>query len=197
MSVKRFFPLIAGALAVTMLAAPVSAGDGGGRWTTPDEQLQWGEPGFDGQVTRRNGRNVDRWQSREDRKRARRAERRQQRRAERRAMRQGKTAPGGYGAGGYARTGPLNDTLGGYDLPDYIGGYNQPPDNGHGSINEALRGYDLPDYIGGYNQPPGNGHGSINEALSGHDMPDYIGGYNQRSGGGGGQGAIADILSGY
>jgi len=182
-SIKDIFPLLAGVVAAALIAAPASAGDRDGRWTTQGDQVQWGHSATDGRVTRGNSRGLDRWETRQERKRGSRAERRAERRpdrkaarrAERRAQRSGRSqmraAPDGGQFGHASQDGALTQTLNQYDLPDYIGGYNQPPRNG-GSITQTLEPYNLPDYSGGRNQGQG-GQGSITEALSGYDLPDY------------------------
>lgn len=153
-------PLVAGALAATLMSAPALAGSNLDRQDQLTIGQEWQGNAKDRRAQRRAERRAERRAHREGRR-----GRMKDRRMGRKARRDGGTA----GAGTYARGngGSIQQTLGGYDLPEYIGGYNQAPSNGSGSITQTLGGYDLPDYIGGYNQPMHDGSGSIREAIGG------------------------------
>lgn len=164
-------PLVAGAVAVTLYAMPAQAGPGEDRQQGLVTNQLWQKDGVrSGKVWKQN---------RQMRKAKRRGERGQFRKGKNRGRwqqarvnRKARRANGGNvrvgDAGGHP--GLITQILSGYDLPEYIGGYNQPMNNGSGSITQALSGYDLPAYIGGYNQPMDNGAGSILEAIGGVDV---------------------------
>lgn len=148
-------PLVASAVAITLFTAPVFAeGTGQDRLGTSQS---WQQEVKSRKAQRRANRKANR------------QGRMKQTRANRKARRNGGAVasagrPGGYGSGS------INDTLSGYDLPDYVGGYNQPPNNGGGSITQMLNEYNLPEYVGGYNQPMHDGSGSILDAIGGVDL---------------------------
>ncbi|QGX97818.1 hypothetical protein EI983_05830 [Roseovarius faecimaris] len=164
---KRFItPLVAGAVALTLYAAPVQAGPGEDRQQGLDTYQTWQHDSVTSRKAwKRNGelrkskRRGERGQFRKGKKR----DRWQQAQVNRKARRANGGAVRSADVGGHP--GSFTQILSGYDLPDYVGGYNQPPDNGSGGLTRILNEYDLPDYIGGYNQPLNNGGASIRDYI--------------------------------
>ncbi len=145
-------PLVASAVAITLFTAPVFAQSTG--QDRLDTSQSWQQE----------------FKSRKAQRRANRKANRQSRIKQTRANRKARRDGGSVASAGGTGSGSINDALSGYDLPDYLGGYNQPPNNGAGSITQTLNGYDLPDYLGGYNQPMQDGTGSIAEAIGDVDF---------------------------
>lgn len=169
MTVTRMIPLFAGIVAASLVAMPAEAGGRQNEDTRFQHSQRWQD---DGQVTRRNSDRFEQWQGDKKSKRAQRRAERQAERKARRANRANARGTGGYAHAGRDANGALPDALQGYDLPDYIGGYNQPKPGR--TMDDVLSGYDLPDYIGGYQQAPSQP--SMSDVLGGYDLPDYIGG---------------------
>lgn len=92
MLVKSIFPLLAGAVAITVAATAVSAGENNGRWSTQGERPVWQQNDTSNNVTRRASGRAERFETRRQRKARRRAEWKSERWTKRKARRQQKTA---------------------------------------------------------------------------------------------------------
>ncbi|MFK7941032.1 MAG: hypothetical protein AB8B82_16750 [Roseovarius sp.] len=160
---KKFIvPLVAGAVAATLMTAPaVAGGAGNDRSDRVGASQVWEQQEFKSRKAKRKA-------ARAENRKANRRGKYKQHRQSRKARRNAATGAGAYAGSGYTggKQGSITELLTqGGPLPEYLGGYNQPLGNGSGSITQSLNGYDLPDYIGGYNQAPSNGSGSILDAI--------------------------------
>ena len=147
-------PIVASAVALTLVSAPAIAGSAG--------QDRQDRLGGSQQIWQQDGKKVRKAKRRAGQRKAARRGNFKQRRAARKARRNG------GGAGGYAAAN--GHMLDGYVLPEWAHGHNQPLDNGSGSITQMLGGYDLPEWVGGHNGPMHDGSGSILDAIGGVDV---------------------------
>lgn len=161
---KIIVPLLASAVALAAFQAPVQAGS----WQDRQDRLIESEE-FQSFGKDKRAKRADKRMSKRNG-----LSKREARRARAKDRRMGRKARRSNGGGGYAATGGgghMNQALAGYDIPDYLGGYDQPAHN-RGTFQQVLEPYNLPDLSAGLNRGPEGRSGGMAEALEPYDLPD-------------------------